>query len=178
MAWVDVNIAKAALQLVPYQLRQPLNVAWHNALLAPVLAMKAHFDAARRRTLQLVAYTFSKRSIELLLNAEFDATQNRIYIESTPGIVEALVLHVIASERATIILKADIPPVLRSSYARQTEQDFIVFVPQDLVPFDISKMAVLVNRYRLVGKDFKIKTILAGIATGTLFTLETEPATI
>jgi hypothetical protein len=178
LAWVNVDIVKAATQLVPYQLRKPLNLAWHEALLAPILAMKTKFDAARRRTLQLVAYTFSKRSMELLLNAEFDLLQNRIYIESTPGIVDTLVLHVQASERPTIILKPAVPPVLRSSYARQTEQDFIVYVPEDLVPFDVAKMAVLVNRYRLVGKDFKIKTIVAGIATGTLFNLETEPITL
>lgn len=99
--------------------------------------------------------------LEHLLNDKFDNEERRIYIEDAIQIPELLLYNISENNELKYIynkLESKPATYLYNKLEYDNEFDFTVFVPSDISDYLI-EMNFLLNKYKLAGTRYQIKTI-------------------
>jgi len=161
-----VDWALWVLTLTPPLLRQALQRAWLQVLIAPVADLHAAFLAYRTATNTQLSYTGQVILLERLLNLRyynaFDPNPitpfKPIYIIDVPTQVQLVPLY-LKSEAVpqTVYLQTEnIPWVLFTRAETLLNYDFKIMVPASLT-FDQTELRRLVDRYKYAGTQYIVE---------------------
>lgn len=155
MNWVTINFKTLLALLLPSFLRQKRMLLWLSCLLQPLEELYNELLYKMQHTSQVIY-------LEKLLNEHFDVvgydaknheTTKQIVIEDAPFVAVNY-----------LYLPAEIPPnpylYLGTKYISSVANytDFIVKMPAS-IPYEETKLRMLIDYYKLAGKQYDITTL-------------------
>ncbi len=155
---IDWNILTR--RILPTIFRQPKWQDWAMVLVRGLKDIHTAFLQFRADTTYWLYFNGQIIYLEHVLNDQFDPTSRGIYIENLADI-QYDYLHNSIEQRTPVYLdnKSENKPF--DYFVNQSEYDthvtFTVWVPVS-VTFDQNKMKAIVNKYRIAGKTYDIKT--------------------
>ncbi len=158
MSKYNIDFLELVRELLPVELRKKKVKAWLASLIKPAVLVYSSFLTFRASVLYELDHNGQVCRLRKALNDKFDSNERRIYIEDSPTILPAYFHRRIEVKPKYLRRRTEATPV----YIRRRSEitfggSFIVYVPTDLV-FDTGTMKLLINKYRLAGKAYTIKT--------------------
>lgn len=158
MSKYDIDFTELTRQLLPVELRKKKMRAWLKALNKPVVLLYDLFLKFKSEILYELDHNGQVCRLRKVLNDKFDNVDRRIYIEDAPVKLPLYIHRRIEDKPVYIRRRSEATPVYIYRRSEITfGGTFIVFVPATL-DFDIDEMKLLINKYRLAGKAYTIKT--------------------
>lgn len=148
----DIEHNKLNRWLTPLALRRPVMLSWLNALIVPFTFLYQSFLRYRAAKNYHLRITPQVCYLEKLLNDRYDFVLRRIYI--TDGIDRPITFIYRGDELKPLFLGSKF--IYTSGETSIQQDDFIVFVPADIV-FEDAEMRSIVMLYKLAGTQFKIQ---------------------
>ncbi|WP_395075416.1 hypothetical protein [Flavobacterium sp.] len=153
--WFNIDFNKLTILLLPTVLREPITVAYAQALLKPIDAL--HYDWLQKRQADWykLEHTGQVCRLRKVLNDQLDPILRRITIGNGT-----------AFPRRYIYTKAENKPkylgtffIKSNNEYQNTGVDFRVFVPNEIVINAIFQLNYLIKFYKLAGKRYIIEAI-------------------
>lgn len=148
----DIDFSKVVRWNLRRKKRKPRILALLNSMAKPVVLLYQDFLKYRKAKLYQLMITPQKCWLERLLNDRYDFTQRRIYIDD--GVDHPPTYIYQDAELKPLYLGTKI--IYTGGESGDLKDDFIVFVPMDLI-FEEQEMMSLVKAYKLAGTKFKIQ---------------------
>ena len=155
----EIDFQELVKMLVPVRLRKTIMLAWLQCLVRPVKELYDSFYANRRNNIYMLHHNSQLVYLQAVLNDTFDFVDRRIYI--IDGAVADPLYTYLTAETQPLWLGLQSEAGITSypypqwlyTYTETAYSGyaFIVMVPY-AVFFDPSRMAGLINRYRLPSK--------------------------
>jgi len=156
----NVDFRQIALNNMPWLLQKEPLKAYVAALVKPLQELHLDFRANRDRNLLLVQHSFSKASVEHILNTVWPAANGGIYVENVinalPVDFDFYATENQPEEHIYFASEGHAAKHRYFAYESATGFDFIVWVPNTL-SFDKNLLKWYVERYRQIGKTYTIK---------------------
>lgn len=159
MSLYNIDLDVLVQLLVPSRLRKAKTLAWIGALIAPIRTLLSDFMSFKATKDYELAHNGQVCRLEGLLNDRWDAGLRRITIEDTPDVDP--VFFYLEAEQKPEFFYLESENQQKFFYLESettTGYDFEVRVP-NFISFDNTEMTALVNKYKLTGRSFIIKTI-------------------
>lgn len=153
-----IDFAKLTTQLLPAKLRRKRFRAWLRVMVAPIVSLHGRLLAFREEVLYELSHNGQVCRLEGLLNDRFDPEERRIYIEDAAKILPLNIFSRAENKPVYIRSRAEaFPRYLRKRSELTRGGAFVVKVPT-VVVFDGPEMISLINKYKLAGKGYTVKT--------------------
>ncbi len=159
---MEINWNKFIVLLLPIKKRTATIFSFIRAMLAPIVFLYNQIKKDEAEVNYELAHTSQVWSIEAVLNDAFDVDERRIYTSDSGGheVIalfpdddwKEIVLQPDDQAEAVIVLHPD------SSYDGG-EYDAIVHVPFTLTEGQTYRMKALINKYKLIGIRYDIRTL-------------------
>jgi hypothetical protein len=149
----ETNIKKAAVLLLPSFLRKPAIVAFVQAIVAPVAALKVDFLAFRRDITFRIEHNGQVCRLRGALNDLYDPVERRIIIADGMKMRWATVYWRDTSPQFYL------PDIVGRRGFGLADYDFVVQVPAELLPGKEAQLRATVNAFKLASKTYIITNI-------------------
>lgn len=158
MSKYDINFPELIRQTLPVELRKKKMKSWLLSLIKPANLLYNRFLAFKASILYELDHNGQVCRLRKALNDKFDNIDRRIYIEDAPVKLPLYIHRRVEGKPVYIRRRSEAAPVY---IYRRSELSFggkfIVKVPVSLV-YDAGAMKLLINKYKLAGKAYTIKT--------------------
>jgi len=159
----NIDFAKLVKDLLPWFHRRTVMEKWLSALISPVTSLYTAFLEERTKRLYEASYNGQVAELEYVLNDYYynSPTTRDIYIEDYVGYADTFIYNKAEGLDDTFIYNTaentEPNTFIFNADEGRGGPDFIVWVPDNLV-FDESYMRSLVNKYKMAGPAYEIKT--------------------
>lgn len=158
MGIFDIDYSKLSKQLLPVMLRKTMLVKYLAVMVSPIVRLYEFFTTHRASQLYELDHNGQVCRLEAVLNDRFDNTLRRIYIEDARAIFATPLYRRVENKPVYLRRRSENKPVYLRRRAELTHGGaFVVKVPTALT-FDTEEMKALINKYKMAGKTYAIKT--------------------
>lgn len=155
----DIRLKRLALLLLPTFLRQPLMASLTYAVVAPLCAVHARLLQLRNASSGRLLRNGQVCHLRAVLNDRFDPQLRRITVTDTTQGTDLLLVCLRDENRAISIPRRETGRSTRLDCRRfggAGNYDFAVNLPAELRNVDETRIAAVVDAYKLVSKRFAI----------------------
>lgn len=143
----SVNWDRLIKMLVPGAVRNPVHIAWLNALITPVKTLHTTFALFRTAMDERLTIGPGKRILQYWLNEKYDPTERRIEIKDYDQL-----------DTVFIYLESENQPLYLPAFIGASNYDFEVCVPTELAGDELLIRSFL-DTYKLATKRYLITWI-------------------
>lgn len=152
-----VDFRKLVRWLTPFRLRKPAQLAWLNAIVAPIVFVYNQFVNYKEATAYRLSITPQVCYLERALNDRYDVALRRIWIGKSTRKDPVVFWQRLENKPVVLFTKKEFKPLVLYTKTETAGggTDFTINIPSD-IGMDMDELAAFMDIYKRATKEYSV----------------------